>query len=77
MRATYYIIDGENYEFKSLREAKWHIHFAYTSNERIKYFGKEPSYICGINGRTEEVVSITEIKVDDNGKESFGKTTRY
>lgn len=75
-KAIYYQIDGNNEEFKTLRDAKYHIWVAYTPNERIKYFGKEPSYICGID-RNEEVVSITEIKIDDSGKESFGRTMKY
>lgn len=76
MRATTYRIDGENEGFKTLRAAKYHIYGAYTPNERIKYFGKEPCYILGI-GNHDEIVSLTEIKVDKNGRESFGKTYRY
>ena len=76
MRAVIYIIDGENEVFKTLRDAKYHIWFAYTPDERIRYFGKEPCYICGI-GSHDEIVSLTEIKVDENGRESFGKTYRY
>lgn len=76
MRAVIYRIDGENEGFRTLRDAKYHIWGAYTPNERVKYFGKEPCYICGI-GRHDEIVSLTEIKVDENGRESFGKTYRY
>ena len=75
-KAVMYRIDGENETFSTLKDAKYHIWFAYTNNERIRYFGKEPSYIVGID-RKDEIVSITEIKVDDKGKESFGKTMRY
>lgn len=75
-KAVQYRIDGENEAFDTLKDAKYHIWFAYTDNERIRYFGKEPSYILGID-REGEIVSITEIKVNNKGKESFGKTMRY
>lgn len=77
MRATIYRVDGENQAFKTLREAKWHVHFAYTNNERIRWFGKEPSYIYGINKASEEVVSLIEIRVDENGRETFGRAIKY
>lgn len=72
----YYVIDGCNESFRTLSDAKYYISFAYTSNERIKYFGKDTCYILGIDSR-DEVRTITEIKIDDNGRESFGKTKRY
>lgn len=73
MRAIYYQIDGDNNLFSTLRNAKDHIHFAYTDNEKLRYFGKEICYISGV-GRDGESVSLTEIKVDENGRESYGRT---
>lgn len=74
MQATLYRIDGENQTFKTLKDAKYHIWFTYTDNERIKYFGKETCYIIGYHG--DEIISHTEIKVSDTGKLSFGKPIR-
>jgi hypothetical protein len=76
MRANYYIIDGINERFDTLGDAKYHIWFAYTPNERIKYFGDDCSYICGINARTEELVSLTLIKISETGDETFGRTIK-
>ena len=77
MRADYYMIDGVNDVFESLRDAKYHIYFAYTPNERIRYFGDDCSYICGVNAKSEEIVTTTLIKVDHKGREAFGRTTKY
>lgn len=75
MRADYYLIDGENQKFNTLKAAKWHVYIAYTKNERIKYLNN--SMIIGVNKKTDETVSVTPIKIDDNGDYSFGKTEKY
>lgn len=71
---TYYRIDGVNESFKTLKDAKYYIWFAYTDNERIKYFGKEPSYISGFH--EDEWLTSTEIKISKEGKVSFGKAKK-
>lgn len=76
MKPVCYVIDGENQVFKTLRDAKAHIMGAYTPNERIKYFGKETCYIIGYN-RNDMISTLTQIKVDKKGKESFGKTMKF
>lgn len=72
-KAATYRIDGENQVFSTLKDAKYHIYFAYTDNERIRHFGKEPCYIEGLDCNGDPV-SITEIRVSESGKESFGRT---
>lgn len=69
--SCYYIIDGENNRFRSLREAKHHVWAAYTQEERVKYLS-DGAIMRVIN---EEVVTITPIIVTDK-KYSFGKTKK-
>lgn len=69
--SCYYLIDGDNNRFRSLREAKHHVWVAYTQEERVKYLSD------GVIMRVlnEEVVTITPIIVTDK-KYSFGKTKK-
>lgn len=73
MKANYYRIDGVNEMFKTLFDAKHHVYVAYTANERIKYLhGTSITHVVG-----DDVVSITPIKIDENGGYSFGRTVKY
>lgn len=74
MRAMVYQVDDVNYGFNSLKEAKWHVQIAYTNKERLKY-RHESWCIYGID-RKGDLVSSTEIKVDDDGNLSFGRTLK-
>lgn len=73
MRNLYYIIDGINETFATLKDAKFHVYVAYTDKERAKYL--RDTNICKVvNGETS---TVTDILVDDNGKYKFGKTVKY
>lgn len=74
MRAIIYQVDDVNYSFNSLKEAKWHVQIAYTNKERLKY-RHESWCIYGIS-RKGDLVSSTEIKIDDDGNLSFGRTLK-
>ena len=65
----YYIIDGDNNTFDTLRAAKYHVEIAYTPEEQKKYLHN--SYIVGMQGDKE--ISQTKITVTDNGVK-YGKT---
>lgn len=68
-----YYIDGENQYFDTLADAKYHVGMAYTAKERVKYLNG--CYIVGV--KNGEDFSATEIRVDENGNYSFGRTTKY
>lgn len=68
---TYYQIDGDNNQFRSLRSAKHHIWIAYTQKERLKYLNGS-SIVKVVN---DEAVTMTPIFVTADGY-SFGKTVR-
>lgn len=70
---TCYRIDGVNERFRTLRAAKYHIWIAYTQEERLKYFGRDQSYIVKVVN--DEAVTMTPIVVTADGY-SFGKTVR-
>lgn len=73
MRNLYYIIDGINETFATLKDAKFHVYVAYTDKERAKYL--RDTNICKVvNGETS---TVTDILVDENGKYKFGKTVKY
>lgn len=59
----YYIIDGDNNTFDTLRDAKFHIDIAYTPQEQKKYL--HDTYIVGMQGDRE--ISQTKITVTDKG----------
>lgn len=67
----YYIIDGDNNVFDTLRAAKYHIEIAYTPAEQKKYLHN--SYIVGMQGDKE--ISQTKITVTDKGVK-YGKTEK-
>lgn len=75
MRATIYRIDGVNEEFENLYDAKNHVWFL-SPSDRLKTFGNT-SYIKGVNERKGEIVSLTEIKVDERGCLSFGRCLKH
>ena len=66
----YYAIDGVNYAFPTLREAKWHCEIAYTPNERKKFLHDT----CITKVVNDEVKTYTRIYVSDSGKLSFGRS---
>lgn len=65
---VYYIIDGVNERFRTLKNAKHHIWVAYTQRERFKYL--YDAYICKVVN--DEVVTVTKINVTTDGY-SFSK----
>lgn len=65
-----YIIDGCNEMFLTLQEAKKHIWLAYTPKECIK----ELTDTCIVGWKGGEVHSLTAIRVNKNGKVSYGRT---
>lgn len=67
----YYIIDGDNNTFDTLRAAKYHVEIAYTKEEQKKYLHN--SYIVGMQGDKE--ISQTKITVTDKGVR-YGKTEK-
>lgn len=72
MRRIYYQIDGEDGQFFTLRDAKFHIYIAYTKQERIRELKG-----CSIfKYRDGEPVSETKIIVDDAGNYGFSKTIK-
>ena len=71
MKAKYYIIDGLNERFETLRAAKMHFDF-YTESEKVAEIG---NYILGISV-SDETVSITPIKGIRKGRMIFGKTEK-
>ena len=72
MRRIYYQIDGEEGQFFSLRDAKFHIYIAYTKQERIRDL-KGCSIFKYVDG---EPVSETKIIVDNSGNYGFSKTIK-
>lgn len=73
MRKLYYIIDGINETFATLKDAKFHVYVAYTDKERAKYL--LDTNICKVvNGETS---TVTPIIVSEEGKYKFGKTVKY
>lgn len=69
---NYWSIEGDNYMYDTLSDAKYHCDIAYTPKERVKYL--KGTYINHVvNGET---FSCVEIKVDENGKLSFGKVEK-
>lgn len=68
----YYTISGVNQQFKTLKDAKYHVYIAYTPNERIKYLND--SEIVGV--KNENIFSSTTINIRDNGAYTFGKTIK-
>lgn len=72
MRKVYYQIDGEEEQFFTLRDAKFHVYIAYTKQERIKDL-KGCSIFKYVDG---EIVSETKIIVDDAGNYGFSKTIK-
>lgn len=70
---TYYIIDGNNNVFSTLRDAKFHIWCAYTAKERIKYL--QDATICKVHN--DEIVSYTPIRIDEDGNVTYGKTKKW
>lgn len=71
MKPSYYIIDGLNERFDTLRAAKMHFDF-YTESEKAAEIG---NYILGIS-ISDEIVSITPIKCLKKGRMIFGKTEK-
>lgn len=69
----YYRIDGVDEVFKSLKDAKYYIWNAYTNNRGIG-LEKSPNYILGCND--DKCLTATEIKVNEEGKVSFGKAKK-
>lgn len=67
----YYVIDGDNNIFDTLRAGKYHIEIAYTHAEQKKYLHN--SYIVGMQGDKE--ISATKIIVTDKGVR-YGKTKK-
>ena len=67
----YYIIDGDNNTFDTLRDAKFHIDIAYTPQEQKKYL--HGTYIVGMQGDRE--ISQTKITVTDKGVK-YGMTEK-
>lgn len=72
MKAKYYMIDGLNEQFDTLKAAKRHFDF-YTESEKAAEIG---NYILGISG-SDETVSITPIKGVRKGRMIFGKTEKH
>lgn len=70
---TYYIINGANGVFSTLKEAKYHIWVAYTAKERVKFLGD--TTILKIHN--EEAVTYTPVKIDEEGNVTYGKTKKY
>lgn len=68
-----YTIDGCNEMFLTLQEAKKHIWLAYTPKECIK----ELTDTCIVGWKDGEVHSLTAIRVNKNGKVSYGRTVKY
>lgn len=68
-----YYIYGENQMFDTLSAAKYHIDIAYTAKERIKYL--QGCQIVGV--KNDETVTTTEIRIDEEGGFSFGRTIKY
>lgn len=68
-----YTIDGCNEMFLTLQEAKEHIWLAYTPKECIK----ELTDTCIVGWKDGEVHSLTAIRVNENGKVSYGRTVKY
>lgn len=71
MKAKYYIIDGLNERFETLRAAKMHFDF-YTESEKVAEIG---NHILGISV-SDETVSITPIKGIKKSRMIFGKTEK-
>ena len=67
-----YRIEGEEQEFFTLKDAKFHIYIAYTDDERVKMLNGS-SIVKYING---EPKTETSIIVDGAGKYKFGKTKK-
>lgn len=67
-----YTIDGCNEMFLTLQEAKKHIWLAYTPKECIK----ELTDTCIVGWKDGEVHSLTAIRVNKNGKVSYGRTVK-
>lgn len=74
MRNLYYIIDGVNETFATLKAAKFHFYVAYTDKERAKYLPTSSAIYKVIDG---EAKTFTPFTVADNGKYKFGKTVKY
>lgn len=70
---NYWQIDGDNNIFATLSDAKHHVWLAYTPNERKAYL-RNTQITHVVN---EEVVSTVKIKIDDNGKESYGRAIKF
>lgn len=73
MNNSYWQIDGVNEIFRTLKDAKHHIWFAYTPAERIKYLsGSSITHWIG-----EEIVSTVAITLRDAGTLThYGKVTK-
>lgn len=72
MKKSYYQIDGVNEKFRTLYNAKHHVYIAYTPNERIR----ELYGTCITQVKKDEVISMTPVRIDENGGYSFGRTVR-
>lgn len=75
MRAVTYKIDGVADEFKNIRNAKLYLHFSFSQDDLIIFFRNQKKYIRGFS-LAGKPVNMTEIRVDRNGRESFGMTQR-
>lgn len=62
-----------SYTFSTWQEAKKHIWLAYTPKECIK----ELTDTCIVGWKDGEVHSLTAIRVNKNGKVSYGRTVKY
>ena len=65
----YWMIDGNNNVFRTLKDAKNYIWIAYTPNECKKYLNG--NNICHVVN--DEVTTVVEISVNESGKISFTK----
>ena len=72
-RAVYYQIDDVLTDFDSLYNAKKHFFF-YTPQEIVENFYPK-TYICGFNN-IGELVTITDVIVDEFGRYRFRKTCK-
>ena len=72
-RAFSYRIDDVESLFGNLYDAKKHFSF-YSSQEIVKNFYPK-TYICGYYLKGE-LISITDVDIDENGNYRFGKTCK-
>lgn len=66
---NYWIIDGDNNEFATLREAKSHIWLAYTDKERQQLDGETITHVVN-----ERAVGLVFIYVNGDGKATYSST---